>query len=40
MLEAGEMVQWLIHVLAEDLGLIPSTHKVTHNHVQLQFQVV
>jgi hypothetical protein len=25
-------------VLAEDLGSIPSTHKVAHNHLQLYFQ--
>jgi len=33
------MVQLLVLVaLAEDLGLIPSTHMAAHSHPQIQFQ--
>lgn len=28
-----EMVQWLLFAFAGDLGLIPSTHSVAHNHL-------
>jgi hypothetical protein len=35
---AGEMAQRLrALVLAEDLGLIPNAHTVTHNYLYLQF---
>ena len=27
-------------IVVEDLGLIPSTHMVTHNHPSLQFQEI
>lgn len=35
--KAGETVQWLgaIVALAEDLGSIPNTHIVAHNHLYL-----
>jgi hypothetical protein len=35
-----EMAQWLraLAALAKDLGLVPSTHRVAHNHLILQFQ--
>ena len=37
---AGEMAQWLSALVAlpEDPGSIPSTHMVTYNYLQLQFQ--
>jgi hypothetical protein len=37
---AEELASWLkAHTaLTEDLGSIPSTHKVAHNHLYLQFQ--
>jgi hypothetical protein len=36
------LAQWLraLAVLPEDPGLIPSTHMVAYNHLQLQFQEV
>ena len=38
--EAGEMAHQLraFTALAEDLGLVPSTQVVTHNHLHHQFQ--
>jgi hypothetical protein len=31
---AGEMAQWLrVLAFVEDLGWIPSTHRVAHNHL-------
>ena len=35
--EAGEMAQWLVPSLAEDLGLGPLTNVVTHHNLSLQF---
>lgn len=37
---AKEMAQWLraLVTLAEILGSVPSTHRVAHNHLYLQFQ--
>lgn len=37
---AGEVAQWLhaLTALAVDLGSVPGAYKVTHNHLQLQFQ--
>jgi hypothetical protein len=36
------MAQWLraLALLPEDSGLIPSTHMMAHNHLQLQFQEI
>ena len=38
----GQMTGHLraLAALAEDLDLIPSTHMVVHNHLQLQFQEI
>jgi hypothetical protein len=38
-LGTGEMV-WDLKALAENLGLVPSTHMVAHNHLSLQIQGV
>lgn len=35
----GEMAQWLrVLAFVEDLGSIPSMHRVAHNHLQFHFQ--
>jgi hypothetical protein len=39
-LGAGEMARWwrMLTALAGDLGLVPSTQTVAHNHPKFQFQ--